>query len=339
MAAKARRLLAVATALAIAVAGSGMPAVAAPVEMRVSHQWQQGTDARDRALRVFVDAVSRRVADVKFRIHPSLSLNIKAVAQYDALQSGTLEMSIYPLVYAAGKVPEFSITILPGAVSSLDEAVRLRNSAFHKKLQEIAHRNGVHILTWWWTPGGFVSRSKPIGHPDSVKGLAMRAADPVYESMLKSAGASIRSMPSSELYPALHSGALDALLTSTESLVSMRLYDQVKEATIGGDYTMFMLLQPLLVSTKSWEALTPEQKAAFEEAARVSESFFEGTQRQSVDKAVEAYSKAGVNVRPLTKGDYEAWIALARKTAWPEYESKSADARDLLKLLLAGLGK
>lgn len=339
MIAFARRLIVLAAAAGSAVLATMAGAAAQPVELRVSHQWQQGADARDRALRIFVDEAKKHAPDIRFRIHPKLSLNIKAPAQYDALQSGTLEMAIYPLVYATGKVPEFSITVLPGTIGSLDEAAKLKNSAFHKKLQEIANRNGVHILTWWWTPGGFASRQTPIRGPESVKGLSMRAADPVFETMLKKAGASVKIMPSSEIYAALQTGAVDALLTSTESLVSLQIYEQVKEVTVGGEYSIFMLLQPLLISKRSWDALTPAQKAAFQEAATVSEGFFDGTQRQSVDKVAETYKANGVNVRQMTRTEYDAWIDLAQKTAWPELESKSADAKDLLRLLLAGLGK
>ncbi len=154
--------------VAVAVALAAGSAIAAPVEMKVSHQWKQGTDARDRALRVMTEEVTKRAPDVKFRIYPGLSLNIKALAQYDAMQSGTLEMSIYPLVYATGKTPEYSITILPGTVGNLDEARKLKGTAFHKKLQEIANKDGVHILTWWWTPGGFAAKSREIGGPDTV---------------------------------------------------------------------------------------------------------------------------------------------------------------------------
>lgn len=324
---------------AAAVVLAATVAMAEPLELRVSHQWQQGTDARDRAVRIFADEARKHAPEIKFRIHPNLTLNVKAAAQYDALQAGTLEMAVYPLVYATGKVPEFSATILPGAIGSLDEAAKLKNSAYHKKLQEIANRNGVHILTWWWTPGGFASKSTPIRGPESVKGLSMRAADPVFEGMLKAAGASIRSMPSSELPAALQAGTIDALLTSTETLVSMGLYEQVREATFGGPYTIFMVFQPLLISKKAWDALTPEQKSAFLEAATVSEKFFDGTQRQSVEKAAEVFKNNGANVRQMTKSDYDQWLDLAQKSAWPEFESKSADAKDLLRLLLAGLGK
>lgn len=339
MFARACRLIAWGAAMAVGVLATHTPAPAEPIDVRVSHQWKQGTDARDRALRIFVDEVRKRIPDAKFRIYPELSLNIKALAQYDALQSGTLEMTIYPLTYAADKVPEFSVTVLPGAVGNLEEAAKLKNSAYHRKLQEVANRNGVHVLTWWWTTGSLVSRTKPITGPGSVRGMVMGAADPVFDTMLKAAGASIRDTPSTEHYSALQSGALDALLVSTELLVSMRLYEQVKQATIGGDHALFMLLQPLLISKKIWDALSPEERSAFEEAATVSERFFDGTQRQLLDKAVEVCARAGVDVRPLAAVEHEAWVALARKTAWPEFEAKSADAKDLLKLLLAALAK
>jgi hypothetical protein len=43
-------------------------------------------------------------------------------------------------------------------------------------------------------------------------------------------------------------------------------------------------------------------------------------------------------VRQLTKAEYDEWVALAKKTSWPEFEGKSAEAKDLLKQLLADLG-
>lgn len=246
-----RRTLLSMTAVAVSSLVIAGPASTQTVDMRASHQWKQGTDARDRALRILVDEAVKRAPELKVRIYPGMSLNIKTVAQYDALQSGSLDMAIYPLVYATGKVPEYSITILPGTVGNLAEAAKLKKSAFRDKLQEIAEKDGVHILTWWWTPGGFASKTREIGGPDTVKGLSMRAADPIYEVMLKSVGASIQSMPSSEVYSAMQSGVLDSLLTSAETFVSMRLYEQAKNITIGGDYTMFMLLQPVLVSKKT----------------------------------------------------------------------------------------
>jgi TRAP-type C4-dicarboxylate transport system substrate-binding protein len=321
------RLLAV-SALAVATAA---PVLAQ--ELKLSHQFRANTDGRDRAARLFIEEVNKRDPSIKFRIYPGQSLGIKPVAQLDALQNGTLEMAIYPLSYGSGKIPEFSAVILPGTVPSLDFAMKLRGTPFHKKLQEVAHANGVHILTWWWTPGGFAAKDRAIADPASVAGLNMRAADATFESMLKSAGASVVSMASSEIYPALQSGVLNAILTSSETFVSLRLYEQTKRATVGGDYNLWMLLQPILMSKQHWDKLTPDQQKIFEEAAAKSEEFFLGLQRESTDKMIEAYKKAGAEVRQMTKAEFDQWIELAKKTSWPEFAAKSADSKELLELL------
>jgi len=322
------RLLAV-SALAVATT---VPVVQAQ-EIKISHQFRANVDGRDRAARLFVDEVTKRDPGIKFRIYPGQSLGIKPVAQLDALQNGTLEMAVYPLSYGAGKIPEFSAVILPGTVPSLDFAMRLRGSPFHKKLQEVAHANGVHILTWWWTPGGFATKDRPIAGPDSVTGLNMRAADATFEAMLKAAGASVVSMASSEIYPALQSGVLNAILTSSETFVSLRLYEQTRHATAGGDYNLWMLLQPLLMSKQHWDKLTPAQQKIFEEAAAKSEEFFLGLQREATDRMIQAYEKAGAQVRQMTKAEFDQWVTLASKTAWPEFAAKSPAAKELIELL------
>lgn len=304
-------------------------------EIKISHQFKANTDGRDKATRVFVEEVNKKDPSLKFRIYPGSSLNIKPVAQFDALQSGTLEMAVFPMSYAVGKIPEMSITIMPGTITSIEHALRLKGTAFHKKLQEIAERNGVHIVTWWWTPGGFASKIHEIGGPDTVKGEKMRAADPTFESMLKAAGASVVSIPSTEIYPSLQSGVLTSTLTSAETFVSMRIYEQTKFATVGGDYTLWWLLQPLVMSKAAWDKLTPAQRRIFEEAADKSDAFFAAGQREAVKLMVETYTKAGAKVRALSKAEFEAWIDLAKKTSWHEFVAKSADSKLLLDLILA----
>jgi len=295
------------------VAALALAVPAAAQEIKISHQFKANTDARDKATRIFVEEVNKKDPGLKFRIYPGSSLNIKPTAQFDALQAGTLEM----------------------AVTSLEHALRLKGSPFHKKLQEVAEKAGVHLVSWWWTPGGFAAKNREIGGPDTVKGEKMRAADPTFESMLKAAGASVINIPSTEIYPSLQSGVLTSTLTSAETFVSMRIYEQTKFATIGGDYTLWWLLQPLVMSKAAWDKLTPAQKKGFEEAADKSDKFFADTQRDAVKNMIDAYTKAGAKVRPLTKPEFDAWIDLAKKTSWPEFSAISADAKQLLELITA----
>ena len=124
------------TIAALALAALAAPAAAQ--ELKVSHQFKANVDGRDRATRVFIDEVRKKDPNIKFRIYPAMSLGIKPVAQLDALQNGTLEMAVFPMSYAVGKAQEFSITIMPGTISSLDHAMRLKGTPFHAKLQALA---------------------------------------------------------------------------------------------------------------------------------------------------------------------------------------------------------
>jgi TRAP-type C4-dicarboxylate transport system substrate-binding protein len=303
-------------------------------EIKISHQFKANADGRDLATRVFVDEAVKRDPSLKFRIYPAQSLGIKPVAQLDALQNGTLEMAVFPMSYAVGKAEEFSIVIMPGTIPTLEHAMKLRGTPFQARLQALAEKHGVHIVTWWWTPGAFASKDREITGPKSVDGLKMRAADPTFESMLKSAGVSVSSMASTEIYPSLQSGVINATLTSAETFVSMRLYEQTKFATVPGKYALWMLMQPLVMSKQHWDKLTPAQKKIFEEAAAKSDEFFLKDQQEAVGKMEEAYKKAGAKIHQMTQSEYDQWVALAKDTAWKEYAAKSPEAKQLLDALL-----
>ncbi|MCL4745223.1 MAG: ABC transporter substrate-binding protein, partial [Burkholderiaceae bacterium] len=72
----------------------------------------------------------------------------------------------------------------------------------------------------------------------------------------------------------------------------------------------------------------------FEAAVDKSDKFFLDLQREATDKMAEAYKKSGAKVIEMSKADFDAWVALAKKTSYPEYESKSPLSKELLALLM-----
>jgi len=298
-------------------------------ELKISHQWPGETDTRDRATRIFVQEVNLRVPGLSFRIHPRLSLNIKAEEQFDALQSGRLEMSVYVLPYAVKKVPEFSLAVLPGLYPSLDAVRALRGSKLLEYLQQVANANGVHVLTWWWVPGGFATSNREVAGPDSVKGLRLRGGDRLFDLMLKKAGATPVELPSNEIHEAMRSGKLDGALTSYETFVSTKVYEHAKHFTAGSP-GIWMFLNTLLISKPIWDGLSEAEKVAFEAAAEISEDYFFAAQRDAEKRFIETFTKAGAKYRKFTKDDYLAWLRLAQQTAWAEYLAISPAAGAIL---------
>ena len=298
-------------------------------EIRISHHYDDTADARGRATRVFVDEAQKLAPDLKFRIYPKLSLGLTSVGQLDALQSQGVEMALLPFSYAAEKIPEASLALLPGLVPSLELAQKLKSTELYNKLQEIAQANGVRIITWWWSPGGFATKARPITGPESVAGLRMRAADPIFERMLQAAGAQTSQIPLPAMRSALEQGTLDGLLTAYETYVALQLGDQLKFATVG-EPTIWMLFHPLLMANSTWDRLTPAQQTAINAAAEVAETYFDTTQREAEQRLIKSAQASGAAIRQLTKGEYEAWLDLARRTAWADYVRKSPQAGKLL---------
>jgi len=298
-------------------------------EFRISHQWAAEVDARDRAARVFVSEVMSRLPGASFQIYPQLTLKLKAEQQFDALQAGKIEMSVYPLPYAVKKIPEFSLAVLPGLFPSVDAARALRNSKVSDQLQAIANANGVHILAWWWVPGGFVTRNREIAGPETVKGLRLRGGDPLFDLMLSKAGATPVDLTSNELYAAMQANKLDGALTSYETFVSAKLYEHAKFFTAGSP-GIWMFATPLLISKSVWDALSEQEQEAFEAAAEISEDFFAATQKDAEQKFIETFTRAGAKYHRFTQKDYLAWLRLAQQTAWKEYFALSPKTESML---------
>src|SRR5271154_6642852 len=96
--------------------------------LKVSHQFPGGTidqgDFRDRLTRKFAQEVEKRTGGaLKFDIYPNSSL-IKVNSQFSALRRGALDLSLVPLSYAGGEVAETNIGLMPGLVTSYDQAYK-----------------------------------------------------------------------------------------------------------------------------------------------------------------------------------------------------------------------
>lgn len=300
--------------------------------LKVSHQWSTD-DVRDKMARVFGEKITEKTnGEIKFRYYPSQSL-FKSKEQWDALRKGALDISIFPLDYASGKVPQLSITLMPCSVTNLTQGLTWRSKPIGQKINAIMEENGVKNLVWAWFDGGMASSNKQIMLPEDVKGMKMRAAGKRFEYMLQKAGASITSMPSSELYHALATGVLNSCLTSSASYVSYKLFEQVKYINAPRDFSTWFMAENLCISTKTWNRLTTEQQKVFTDTAEwMHQNWIIPNFSTLVDDMVAAYTKAGVNIHYMNQTEFDAWLAFAKKTAWKDFAANVEGGQELLDL-------
>jgi len=330
-------ILAIVLCLAFVLLTWGDRADAAPMVLKVSHQFAAG-DVRDQMGRVFGDMVTKKTnGAIKFRHYPAQSL-IKSKEQWDAMRKGALDMSCFPLDYASGKVPQLSITLMPCSVANIKQGISWRNKPIGKKIDALMEENGVKNLVWAWFDGGLGSKIKQIKVPADAKGTKLRAAGKKFEFMMREAGASITSMPSSETYHALSTGVLDTMLTSSASFVSYRLYEVLKYINAPRDYSIWYMAENLCISMKTWNRLTPDQQKIFLETAEwMHENWIYQNFKTLVDKLIEEYTKAGVEIHYMTEAEFNEWLDFAKKTAWKDYAETVEGGQELLDLALAAM--
>lgn len=310
-------------------------AQAADRVLRVSHQFPGGQgDPRDEMVQILAKEVADANVGLKMQIFPASSL-YKPAEQWGALTRGQLDMTAFPLDYASGRVPQFSITLMPGLVRNYDHAKRLNASPFMEDMKALIEKNGAVVVADAWLAGGFASKKECIKHPDTIKGQVIRAAGPAFEQMLAAAGASISSMPSSEVYTAMQTGVLDAANTSNDSFVSYRLQEQVKCLTAPGEQAIWFMYEPILMSKKVYDSLTDEQRAAIQAGAAKAEAYFDAESRKGEQRMRDVFSKAGVEVVSLGEDDFNAWMEVAKASSYKNYAEKVPGGKELLEKALA----
>ena len=323
--------------VAVAVA-AGMfvsTAFAADVTLKASHQWPGGKgDVRDEMVQILASEVEQANVGLKIQVYPGKSL-FKPKEQWGAMTKGQLDISAFPLDYASGRVPQFSATLMPGLVRSHDRALRLNDSPFMADIKQLIEDNGVVVLADAWLAGAFASKKQCITAPETMAGQVTRAAGPAFEQMLVGAGASIASMPSSEIYTGLQTGVLDAANTSSGSFVSYRIYEQVKCLTAPGANALWMMYEPILMSKKSWGKLDQAQQDALLAAGQKAEEYFVAEAKNLDTVLTDKFAEAGVEVVEMSPENYEAWLAIAQDTSYKIFAEKVPGGAELIEKALA----
>jgi TRAP-type C4-dicarboxylate transport system substrate-binding protein len=318
------------------IAAARLGCAAPAVTLKISHQFPGGTaeegDFRDRLCRLFATELEKRTGgEIVAQVYPNSSL-MKVVAQFSALRKGALDMSLYPISYAGGELPETNIGLMPGLVSSYKQGAAWKTAPIGQKFSQFVADKGVVFVSWIWQAGGLASRQTPIVSPEDAKGMKIRGGSREMDMMLKAAGASTLSLPSNEIYAAMQTGACDAALTSSTSLISFRLEEIAKSLTTGRGKSYWFMLEPLVMSKQIFDGLSKKNQDIILALGQEMETF--GTKEAIADdqKVAEVYAKKGAKVLDLDEKTVDKWRDIARGTAWKDYAEKTPLSAELMKL-------
>src|SRR5512141_834406 len=312
-----KRITAIIAGAAAVIALSG--AAQAQTILKASHQFPGGKgDVRDDMVQMIAKEVKAANVGLDIQVYPGASL-FKPNDQWNATVTGQLDITLFTLDYASGKVPVFSATLMPGLIRSQERAKRINNSQFMKDVRAEIEKRGVIVLSDAWFAGGIAGNKGCLVHPNDLKGLKFRAAGPTFASMWEAAGASIVSPPSNEIYNAFQSGVVNATDTSLGTFQSMRLYEVTDCLTAPGDNALWFMYEPARMSKKSFDKLNKAQQDAVIAAGKKAQAYYEGKAGQVNQEAIEAFEDHKVKVVTLSDSDYQAWLEMAKKSSYAEF--------------------
>jgi tripartite ATP-independent transporter DctP family solute receptor len=305
-----KRLMVKGLVALVAVASMNM-AFAADKELKLALQNPKGHPLEMGATKFAELVDSKTSGAIKVKVFPGGALGGDA-QNVSALQGGTLDMVVLNSGILASQVKEFAVYDFPFMFNNAEEADKIVDGDFGKSLHAKLEEKGIVGLAYWELGFRDMTNSKhPITKVDDIKGLKLRVIpNAINVDWVTALGANPTPMPFPEVYAALEQKAIDGQENPVTVIAANKFYEVQKHlALTHHQYNP----QSVIVSKKTWDALTPEQQTAVRDAATEAAAYERGVAREKSTAALEEVKKAGMEVTELPAEE----LAKMRETLKP----------------------
>lgn len=257
----------------------------------------------------------------------------------EGVQFGAIEMSILPAAYLVNTEPLFGVFDFPYFWPT--DVERLREVHDGPALQDLVGRLQAHnymALSIWYNGHKVWTANRPLRTLDDFRGLTARVMpSPILAEQDVALGMTPVTIPFSEAYSAMQSGAVDAQENPPAITYNMKFHEIQSHVMLSNHGTMD---QMVLANQPWWEGLTAECRAAIEEAVAAGrQTILEATLAQD-RKALEAFAAEGVTIIELTDEEIEIQREAALTHVRDFYIGRHGDTgRQIVEAIEAELAK
>jgi tripartite ATP-independent transporter DctP family solute receptor len=231
---------------------------------------------------------------IKVKVYPNQQLGTEREL-LELLQIGSLGMTKVSTASLESFSPEISVLGLPFLFRDDVHIAKVLQGQIGKELLLSAEKYWLRGLCFYDAgKRSFYSKSKPIENPDDLKGLKIRVMESKSAiNMIRGMGGSPTPVSYGELYTALQQGIVDAAENNPPSFYNSRHYEVCKFYSID-EHTA--IPDMVLISTKVWAALSPEEQRWVQEASDESAAYQATLWKKSVEESLREVQKAGVQI-------------------------------------------
>jgi TRAP-type C4-dicarboxylate transport system substrate-binding protein len=308
-------VLLIATMLALAAGcGTGTPAAAGPIKWKAQSGLSPTSYQGLYQFKVFADVIKqesngRLVVDI---LAPGALVD--AYGQFAALQKGVIDVSMGVGGYNISAVPEGDIEQgLPGTFANEDDFydcyMNYKGGQFHNILVEAYKEKGAYLLkSPGPSPTAIISR-QPFRTVADMAGKKIRASGANVD-LVKNLNATPVTLATAEVYMALQTGTVDAVMFPTYTIGTMTLWTACKGITLP---SVGQTSGDILVSQKAWDALPADLKDIVDRAAiTAADSYMGAVKAQTKIMLDQATSQYKVEIVNLTGAEFDKLRAAAK---------------------------
>ncbi len=259
---------------------------------------------------------------IKVKVYPNQQLGTEREL-LELLQIGSVGMTKVSAASLEAFSPEISVLGLPYLFRDDAHITQVLEGKIGKELLLSTEKYWLRGLCFYDAgKRSFYSKTKPIATPADLAGLKVRVQESKMAiNMVRGMGGSPTPVSYGELYTALQQGIVDAAENNPPSFYNSRHYEVCKYYSID-EHTA--IPDVVLVSTKVWSELSPEEQVWLQEAADESAAYQTKLWKEAVEEALREVQKAGVEISYPSKEPFLEKVAAVYAQVFQEQKKLEA---------------
>ena len=316
--------LCVIAALCLSMAGCGSAGSTDGKHLLVAHAHNQNHPVH-LGMTAMADKMTEQT-DYTFSIYPNGQLGGNS-EMIQMVKAGVLDIAKVSASSLEQFNPAYAIFSLPYVFESTEHYFTTMNNS--EAVQEIfmsTYDQGFFAIGWYDSGARSIYTTKdgPCETPADLAGLKIRTQDsPTSIEMIRNMGGAATPMSSGEVYTSLQQGIIDGAENNETVLVDDGHGEVAKSYT----YTQHQYTPDIvIISTETWESMSPEAQQALMQAMADSWQVHEDKWLEIVQRNIDGAKEMGVNFYTIDKAPFIEAVQ-------PQHEAFCAKSEDNARYL------
>jgi TRAP-type C4-dicarboxylate transport system substrate-binding protein len=270
--------------------------------------WPDGNFHTQNAKRFAAEVTKATGGEVVINVQAGGSLGFKGPEQLRAVRDGLVPLADVLNIQQIGDEPLLGTESIPFLVAS-DSELKVLHKYLRPEYEAVAAKNNQKVLYMVPWPTQYLHLKVKVDTLEGLKGVKIRVPDKNAQDMCAAVGMAPAVIPWGETIPALASGVIAGVSTSSVSGVDGKFWEFLKYI-YPTNHTWSS--QMVNINTDTWKKLSPAHQKAIEELAKSLEPEFWASSLKADTDSLKRLTDGGMEVvqmPPAMMADFRAKTA------------------------------